>query len=92
MITYLLGVFVKSLFVIVVTIVRTMFNAPPFYLWTTVGTKIAAFLALDGVGAGLGLFDAFIGLDFMIWATGLALAIVVTLRLIRLIMGVFSKG
>lgn len=88
MITYLLGVAVKSLFVVLVTLVRTLFGS----VWTTLGTKVTAFLGLDGVGAGLGLFDAFIGLDFMIWATGLALTIVVTIRCIRLIMGLFSKA
>ena len=88
MIIYLLGVVVKALFVVVVSLVRTMFGSA----WTSVTSKTGSFLALPGVGAGLGLFDVFVGLDFIIWATGLALTIVLTIRCIRLVMGLFSKA
>lgn len=88
MIVYLLGLAVKALFLVVVVTVKTIF-AP---VWASVTSKTVAFLALDGVGAGLGLFDAFVGLDFIIWATGLSVTIIITIRMIRLILGLFSKA
>jgi hypothetical protein len=88
MITYAIAMVVKGLFLTVVFVVRTLFGTA----WTVLGTKVSGVLALEGVSAGLGLVDLFVGLDFIVWATGLAVTVVITIRLIRLIMGVFSKA
>lgn len=88
MITYMLALAVKSVFVAVLALVKVLFGS----VWTTLAEKAGAFVALPGVEAGLGLFDAFVGIDYIVWAVEVALLIVVTMRLIRLVIGIFSKG
>lgn len=88
MITYLLGLGVRSLFDLVIGAVRMLFGSA----WSNLASNVHNFLMLDGVAAGLGFVDTFVGIDFMVWATGLAVSIVITTRLIRLVLGLFSRG
>jgi hypothetical protein len=95
MITFLIGAIVKSLFSAVVTL---LVGSPPVYngifgsFWTELSSRVATIASMDGVSVGLGIFDTFVGIDFIAWATGLAVTVVVTVRMIRLIMGLFSKA
>jgi hypothetical protein len=88
MIVYSIGVVVKALFVGVLFLVRGLFGT----IWTTLASKVTSVLQLPGVGVGLGFVDMFVGLDFIAWATGLAVTVVITIRLIRLVLGLFSKA
>jgi hypothetical protein len=95
MITYLLGMIVKSLFDAVLAL---LVGIPPTYnglfgsIWITLSSKVSSALALDGAAVGLGFYDTFVGIDFTAWALGLAVTVIITIRLIRLIMGLFSKA
>jgi hypothetical protein len=95
MITFLIGSIVKSLFTAVVVL---LVGTPPTYsglfgaFWTELASRVATVASMDGVSVGLGIFDTFVGIDFIAWATGLAVAVVLTVRMIRLIMGLFSKA
>lgn len=88
MIVYLIGMIVKGLFTTIIALMRTIFGSA----WTTLSTKVTDVLSLPGVGVGLGLFDAFVGIDFMAWAVGLAVTIVVTWRMMKIVIGLFSRG
>jgi len=88
MITYLLGLAIKTFYVGVLGVVRVIFGP----VWTMFADRLSSLLAMDGVQIGLGIYDMFVGIDFTVWAVGWALAVVVTMRLIKLIMGVVSKG
>jgi hypothetical protein len=87
-IIYAIGLVVRTLFIGVVSLVRALFGS----VWTTLATKVSEFGGLPGVGTGLALVNMFVGLDFVVWATGLAVTIVITIRMIRLILGLFSKA
>jgi len=88
MIIYLLGLALKAMFDGTIILLRTVFGT----LWTTVGDKIAAVLQLNGIGIGLGLFNTFIGIDFIVWATGLAVTIVITMAWFRAMRGLVTKA
>lgn len=88
MIIYWLGLALKAMFDLTLTLLRGVFGT----LWTDVADKIAAALALNGVGVGLGLLNTFIGIDFIVWATGLAVAIVITMAWFRALRGLVSKA
>jgi hypothetical protein len=88
MITFLLGAVLASLFNAAVAGLRLLFGKA----WTDLAGYITQVKALDGVGVGLGLFDMFVGLDFILWATGFAVFIIITVRFVRLVMGLVSKG
>ena len=88
MIVYLIGMIVKGLFTTVIGLMRLIFGT----VWTTLSSKVTEVLVLPGVGAGLGLFDAFVGIDFIAWAVGLAVTIVVTWRMMKIVIGLFSRG
>lgn len=88
MITFLLGSIVKALFIVVVSLVKTIFGS----FWTELASRAATIASMDGVSVGLGIFDTFVGIDFIAWATGLAVTVVVTIRMIRLMLGLFSKA
>lgn len=95
MITFLLGSIVKAMFT---GIVALLVGTPPTYnglfgsFWTELASRAATIASMDGVSVGLGIFDTFVGIDFIVWATGLAVTVVVTIRLLRLILGLFSKA
>jgi hypothetical protein len=88
MITWLIGMAVRALFDGVLILVRTLFGTA----WTTATSKIASVLQLPGISTGLGIYDTFVGIDFTVWALGLAVTIIITIRVIRLVIGVLSKG
>jgi hypothetical protein len=88
MITFLIGSIVKALFMTVVSLLKTIFGS----FWTELASRVATIAAMDGVSVGLGIFDTFVGIDFIAWATGLAVAVVITVRMIRLVLGLFSKA
>lgn len=88
MIIYWLGLALKAMFDLTLVLLRSVFGT----LWTTVATKIEAVLQLNGVGVGLGLLNTFIGIDFIVWATGLAVAIVITMAWFRAMRGLVSKA
>jgi hypothetical protein len=88
MITFLIGSIVKTLFGTVVALLKGIFGS----FWTELASRAATIAGLDGVSVGLGIFDTFVGIDFIAWATGLAVAVVLTVRMIRLILGLFSKA
>lgn len=88
MITWGLGVIVKTLFVVVVGLLRGIFGT----FWTSLASRVATISNMDGVSVGLGIFDTFVGIDFIAWATGLAVTVVITVKMIRLILGLFSKA
>lgn len=88
MIVYLLGVVVKSVFVFFIGAVRLLFGE----IWVELAAKVSAFVALEGITVGLAFVDLFMGIDFIVWATGLSVLVVITIRVIRLIIGVFSKA
>lgn len=88
MITFLMGSLLKIIFGTVITLIRGIFGP----VWTTLAEKVTAFRALPGVDVGLGLFDMFVGIDFIVWATGFAVYIIVTIAFIKLVLGLFSKG
>lgn len=88
MIVYLLGLAVKSFFVVVVTLVKSLFGTA----WTYAADKVTSLLSMDGVHFGLGLYDTVVGIDFTAWAVGFAVFIIITIRVIRLLIGLFSKG
>jgi len=88
MIVYLLGLAVRTLFVGVIGLVKSLFGTA----WTYASEKVTAFLALPGVHFGLGLYDTLVGIDFTAWALGFAVFIIITVRLIRLVIGLVSKG
>lgn len=88
MIIYWLGLALKAMFDLTLVLLRTVFGT----LWVKVGEKIAAVLDLSGVGVGLGLLNTFIGIDFIVWATGLAVAIVITMVWFRAMRGLVSRA
>jgi hypothetical protein len=88
MITWLIGMAVRALFDGVLILVRTLFGSA----WTTAAANIASVLQLPGVSTGLGIYDTFVGIDFTVWALGLAVTIIITIRVIRLVIGVLSRG
>lgn len=88
MIIYLLGLAVKTVFVVIVGLLKTVFGQA----WVVASEKVAAFLVLPGVHFGLALYDTLVGIDFTVWALGFAVSIIITVRFIRLILGLFSKG
>jgi hypothetical protein len=88
MITWLLGTVVKAVFLAVVITLRGIFGK----VWTDLAGYVTTMKSLEGVGVGVKLFDMFVGIDFIVWATGFALFIVITIRIVRLILGVFSKA
>ena len=88
MIIYLLGMVMRVVFEYAVGAMRLLFGDA----WSKLATAVVSIKALPGVQAGIGLFDTFVGIDFLVWATGFAVLIIVTLRLVRLVMGLFSKG
>jgi hypothetical protein len=88
MITFLIGMVLKTMFDGVILVVRTLFGS----LWTGLASRMVTILAMPSVGVGLGLYDVFVGIDFTVWGLGLAVTIIVTTRLLRLILGLFSKG
>lgn len=88
MIVYLIGMIVKGLFTTIIGLMRVIFGSA----WTTLSSKVTEVLALPGVGVGLGLFDAFVGIDFIAWAVGLGVTIIVTWRMMKIVIGLFSRG
>jgi hypothetical protein len=89
MITYFIGLAVKTLFDAVIFLLRyTIFSG----VWDAAASKISAVLQLPGVSTGLGIYDTFVGIDFTVSAVALAVTIIITIRLIRLIMGLLSKA
>jgi hypothetical protein len=88
MIVYMLGTVMRVVFEYVVGAMRLLFGDA----WGFLATRVTGILALEGVQAGIALFDTFVGVSFVSWATGFAVLIIVTLRLVRLVMGLFSKG
>jgi len=88
MITWLLGTVVKAVFLAVVITLRGIFGK----VWTDLAGYVTTMKSLEGVGVGVKLFDMFVGIDFIVWATGFALFVVITIRIVRLILGVFSKA
>jgi hypothetical protein len=88
MITYLLGVVMKAVFLAVVGAMRLLFGKA----WTDLGTYVESVKALEGVGVGVKFVDMFVGIDFIVWATGFAVMVVITVRIVRLVMGLFTKA
>jgi hypothetical protein len=93
MITLAIGAIINALFTTIVQLLVRLFRTVAgTTIWDDVTSRVATFAASEGVGVGLGLFDAFVGIDFVGWATGLAITIIVTVKITRLIMGIFSKA
>lgn len=86
MITFLLATIGKSLFLEVLAFIRLIFGS----VWTTLTSKVSEFMSLSGVSVGIGLVDLFVGIDFVVWATGLSVTIIVTVRFIRFITELIS--
>jgi len=81
MITFLMASIGKSLFLEVLGFIRLIFGS----VWTTMTARVADFMSLSGVSVGIGIFDLFVGIDFIVWATGLAVTIIITIRFINFI-------
>lgn len=88
MIVYLLGLTVESVFIAIVFVLKTIFGS----LWTGGIDKITTFLNFSGVQLGLKFYDLFIGISYTMWAIGTLITIAITVKIIRLIIGIFSKA
>jgi hypothetical protein len=88
MVTYLIGLGVKTIFAAAVLLLKTLFGD----LWTSAIESITTFLNFSGVQLGLKFYDLFVGVSYTMWAIGTLITIILTVKLIRLIIGIFSKG
>lgn len=88
MITFLLATIGKSLFLEVLGFIRLIFGS----VWTTMASKVSEFMSLSGVSVGIGIFDLFVGIDFIVWATGLSVTIIITIRFINYIGTMVAGG
>ena len=88
MITYLILASAKLIFISVFGSIRAMFPQ----LWSNISNGISSISSLSGFRFGLGVMDKLVGLDFLFYAIMLSFEIYVVVRLVRFIMGFFSKG
>lgn len=88
MIIELLAGIVASLFRGLATLLKGMFPA----LYTAVSDGIATLVATPGGSFAMTLLDKAMGLTFLITMSATVISIYLTVRLVRFIMGVLSKG
>ncbi len=88
MIIYWLMSLVKVVFLGLAVLLKTLFPG----LWTAVGTGLTNLVSTGGGAFALRLLDRAIGLPFILAMSSTVLAIYLTVRLVRYILGIVTKG
>jgi len=88
MITYGILNVAKQVFLGIFSLVKSIFPQ----LWSFIQSSMTTISGSPGVAFAMGLLDKVIGLSFLFYVIALSFEVYVTIRLVRFLVGFFSKS